>query len=198
MQRKKLLDLLTEYYNQQGGRTFSLKQLNKYYQDYSIIGINGNTPQATIRRLLQELRNNNMLTFLPEQGFYTLGGKNLGFLLNEEKIELNNIDLSKEKNQDKIEYTRETYYRNTKIIKLAKQKFGLSCLYPKCNNTFLKEDKKPYIEVHHIIPLHKEGIDKLENLSVICAHHHKMAHFSDVKTKINIEKILIKETKIRL
>ncbi|CAB5497038.1 hypothetical protein AZO1586I_104 [Bathymodiolus thermophilus thioautotrophic gill symbiont] len=80
MQRKKLLDLLTEYYNQQGGRTFSLKQLNKYYQDYSIIGINGNTPQATIRRLLQELRNNNMLTFLPEQGFYTLGGKNLDFL----------------------------------------------------------------------------------------------------------------------
>lgn len=199
MQRKKLLQFLIEYCNKQGSRTFSLKQLNNYYQDYSIIGINGNTPQATVRRLLQELRDkDNLLSFLPKKGFYTLGGGSLDFLLDDEKEELKNIDLSKEKNKDKIEYTRETYYRNTKIVKLAKQRLGLLCLYPKCNNTFFKEDKTRYIEVHHIIPLYKKGIDNIENLSVVCAHHHKMAHFADVKTRIKVENLLTKETLYRL
>lgn len=199
MQRKKLLQLLIEYCNKQGSKTFSLVELNNYYQDYSIIGISGNTPQATVRRLLQELRDkDNLLSFLPKKGFYTLGGKNLDFLLDEETKELNTIDLSKETNKEKIEYTRETYYRSTKLVKFAKQILGSMCLYPQCQNTFLKEDRTAYIEVHHIIPLHKDGIDRIENLSVVCAHHHKMAHFSDATTKIEIEKILYSETKVRL
>ncbi len=119
-------------------------------------------------------------------------------MLNEEEEDLNNIDLSKETDREKIEYTRETYYRNTKIVKLAKEKLGLLCLYPKCNNTFYKADKTKYIEVHHIVPLHKEGLDTLDNLSVVCAHHHKMAHFADTKTRIKIEKILTKETKCKI
>ncbi|MDC9714503.1 MAG: HNH endonuclease [Gammaproteobacteria bacterium] len=199
MQRKKLLNLLAEYCNEQGSKTFSLKQLNERYQDYSVIGITGKTPQATVRRLLQELRDkDDLLSFLPKKGFYTLGGEKLDFLLDEEKEELSNIDLSKETNKEKIEHIRETYFRSTKIVKLAKEVLGTNCLYPKCHNTFLKEDKSPYIEVHHIVPLHKKGIDKIENLSVVCAHHHKMSHFADIKTKIAIEKILTKETMSRL
>ncbi len=198
-QRQKLLSLLIQYCNKQKNRTFSLKDLNKYYKDYSVIDIGGETPRATVRKLLQHLRDKDgVLSFLPERGFYTLGGKNLDFLLDEEKLELNNIDLSKETNKDKIEHIRETYYRNTKIVKLAKKTLGLMCLYPKCENTFFKEDKQPYIEVHHIIPLHKDGIDQLENLSVVCAHHHKMAHFADIQTKLVIEKKLLNETSVRL
>jgi predicted HNH restriction endonuclease len=154
MQRKKLLQLLIEYCNEQGNRAFSIKELSNYYKDYSIIGISGKTPEATIRRLLQELRDKDgSLSFFSKKGFYTLGGKNLDFLLDEEKKELSNIDLSKEINKDKIEHIRETYYRNTKIVKLTKHRLGLSCLHPNCKNTFLKENKAPYIEVHHIIPL---------------------------------------------
>jgi hypothetical protein len=59
MQRKKLLQLLIEYCNKQGNKTFSIKELSNYYKDYSIIGIGGKTPEATVRRLLQELRFNN-------------------------------------------------------------------------------------------------------------------------------------------
>lgn len=199
MQRKKLLNLLIEHCNRQGSKTFSLTELNDCYQDYSIVGIGGKTPQATVRRLLQELRDKDgLLSFMPDKGVYTLGGKNLDFLLNEEKEELSGIDLSQEQDKEKIEYIRESYYRNTKIVRLAKQKLGLLCLYPNCNNTFLKQDETPYIEVHHIIPLHADGVDDIENLSVVCAHHHKMAHFSNINTKIQIEKILIKETKSRL
>jgi 5-methylcytosine-specific restriction endonuclease McrA len=199
MQRKKLLQLLIEYCNEQGNRTFSIKELSNYYKDYSIIGIGGKTPEATIRRLLQELRDKDgLLSFLPKKGFYTLGGENLDFLLDEEKTALGSMDLSQEENKDKVEHIRETYYRNTKIVRLAKQILGVSCLYPDCKNTFLKEDKTPYIEVHHIIPLYKNGIDRLENLSVVCAHHHKVAHFADTKTRIKIENILYNETRARL
>lgn len=199
MQRKKLLKLLINYCNQQGSKTFSLAELNNHYKDYSIIGIGGKTPQATVRRLLQELRDeDNLLNFLPKQGFYTLGGGDLDFLLDEEIKELKTIDLSKETDKEKIEYVRETYYRSTTLVKLAKKKFGSMCLYPQCQNTFLKEDGTDYIEVHHIIPLHKDGIDRIENLSVVCAHHHKMAHFSNATTRIKIEDILYSETKARL
>ncbi len=198
LQRNKLLQLLIEYCNIKGSRTFSLKELNAHYQDYSIINIGGKTPQATVRRLLQELRDDKLLSFMSKQGFYTLGGEGLDFLLNEEKIELSNIDMSKEQNKNKIEYTRETYYRNTTLAKQAKQKLGLFCLYPKCKNTFLKDNNKPYIEIHHITPLHKDGLDMLENLSVVCAHHHKMAHFSDITTRLKMEKILTQETKSKL
>ena len=84
------------------------------------------------------------------------------------------------------------------MVKLAKEKLGLFCLYPQCHNTFNKNDGKPYIEVHHIVPLHQGGEDGIWNLSVVCAHHHKMAHFADDKTRINIEKKLAYETTIRL
>ncbi|MGU9958071.1 MAG: HNH endonuclease [Arenicellales bacterium WSBS_2016_MAG_OTU3] len=53
------------------------------------------------------------------------------------------------------------------MVKLVKQKLGTLCLYPKCDNTFLKQNKTPYIEVHHIVPLYKNGIDSIENLSVV-------------------------------
>jgi predicted restriction endonuclease len=198
MQRQKLLKLLINYCNKKGTKTFSRQDILQEYGDFSNIGIRGNMPRQTVSRLLQELKKDNMLSILKGRGFYTLGGKSLDFLLDEEKKELSNIDLSKEINKDKIEHLRETYYRNTKIVKLAKHILGLSCLYPNCKNTFLKEDKTPYIEVHHIMPLYKNGIDRLENLSVVCAHHHKMAHFADIKTRIKIENILYNETKFRL
>ncbi len=68
MQQQKLLELLIDYCNNKGSRTFSLKQINDYYKDYSIIGIGGKTPQATVRRLLQELRDENYLSFLLDKG----------------------------------------------------------------------------------------------------------------------------------
>ena len=85
----------------------------------------------------------------------------------------------------------EVYSRDRILIKKAKELYGSYCLHPKCNNTFKKDDGKPYIEVHHIIPLFKEGEDALWNLTVICAHHHKMAHFADTKTRLYLEKLYL-------
>ena len=54
-------------------------------------------------------------------------------------------------------------------------------------NTFLKEDGSRYIEVHHIVPLHCGGEDGIWNLSVLCAHHHRMAHFAGLRERKQIE-----------
>ncbi|MFM9912585.1 MAG: HNH endonuclease [Methylophilaceae bacterium] len=67
-----------------------------------------------------------------------------------------------------------------------------------CNNTFNKPDGTPYIEVHHIIFMSEGGEDGLWNLAVLCAHHHRMAHFSDKKTCLKLQKTLLSETQARL
>ncbi|MSP28757.1 MAG: HNH endonuclease [Methylococcales bacterium] len=63
---------------------------------------------------------------------------------------------------------------------------------------YLREDGTPYIEVHHIIPLCHGGEDGIWNLSVLCAHHHRMAHFADVKTRITVENFLLNEIAARI
>ena len=143
---------------------------------------------------LQELRNEELISFIDNSGTYTLRGVGL---LNVEKEETKTIDLSHEL-PEKKDYLVETYVRNVGWAKQAKDVFGCYCMCHKCNNTFLKEDGKPYIEVHHIIALCNGGEDGIWNLSVLCAHHHRMSHFANVKTRIKLERTLLKEVQCRL
>ena len=193
-QREKLKKLVIDFCNKEGSRTFTLKKLNATYGDYHNIGVGGSTPQATVRRLLQELRDTGFLSFLDKSGHYTLRGVDL---LETEKEELQVIDISKETPQRK-EYLLETYVRKTKWAKMARNFFGDYCLCDNCSNTFLKEDGTRYIEVHHIIPLHCGGEDGLWNLSVLCAHHHRMAHFANANERIKLESFLLREVKCRV
>lgn len=112
-------------------------------------------------------------------------------MLDAEKKELNTLDISQE-SPDKKEYLIEIYLRNVMWVKQAKEILGDLCLIQKCNNIFLKEDGTRNIEVHHIIPLHSGWEDGIWNLSVLCAHHHKMAHFADVNTRKEIQNYLLK------
>lgn len=193
-QRQKLKELVIRYCNEKGSRTFSMKGLNQTYGNYANIGIGGKTPQASVRRLLQELREDDFITFLDNSGNYTLRGIDL---LESEKQELKNIDISREE-PIKREYLIETYVRKTKWAREAREVLGTYCLFNKCKNTFLEESGTPYIEVHHIVPLCEGGEDGIWNLSVLCAHHHRMAHFSDTKTVIRIEEKLLKEVSHRI
>ena len=94
---------------------------------------------------------------------------------------------------EKREYLIETYARDRGWKSLAKKIFGEHCMLTKCGNTFIKNDGKPYIEVHHIVPLHKGGEDGAWNLSVLCAHHHRMAHFARDEEKDNIKRFLLEK-----
>ncbi len=189
-QRENLKKLVIDFCNEKGSKTFSLQELNNRYNDYSIIKIGGKTPQATVRRLLQELRDTGIISFLTTSGHYTLQN----VLLETEKNDIENIDLSKE-TPNKKEYLIEMYARSSRWVQNAKEKYGLFCMMDKCSNTFLTTENKPYIEVHHIIPLHQKGEDSIWNLSVLCAHHHKMAHFAHEEVIKKIQNELLYKVK---
>jgi HNH endonuclease/EVE domain len=44
---------------------------------------------------------------------------------------------------------------------------------------WLTDSKKPYLEVHHIIPLGQDGFDELRNMIALCADCHRMLHMAD-------------------
>lgn len=194
-QRERLLDLLKEFCNKQQSRTFSLKDLNERYDDFRTIGVGGNTPQNTVRRLLQEIRDDGLLTFKPsgKVGNYTLL---FDELLEYEPQHINASALRGKPH--KREYLIETSDRNRKLVVEAKDTFGTQCMIPKCDNNFVTQREEDYIEVHHVIPLHLEGQDRLENLSVLCAHHHRMAHFSRMQTQDCIRDFLLETVATRL
>ena len=188
-QRDKLERLVVEFCNAQGSRTFSLQQLHQSYGDYSIIDIGGETPQATVRRLLQELRDDGIISFQDRSGHYTLRSIDL---LDSERRDISSINIESE-TVDKKEYLVETYARSSAWVRQAKDEFGCYCLIDNCCNSFLKPDGNPYIEVHHIVPLHLGGEDGIWNLAVVCAHHHKMAHFASDNERTAIkDKLLFK------
>lgn len=84
---------------------------------------------------------------------------------------------------DKREILVEAWVRDRGWARLAKQTFGTDCMIDGCGNTFLKRDGTSYNEVHHIKPLYAGGEDGIWNLAVLCAHHHRMAHFADNKVR---------------
>lgn len=181
---------VVEFCNMNGSRTFSLKTfLKDRLEMFEAFKPNNKNIEAKIRQQLQFLRDDGKITFLDNSGHYTLRGISL---LVQEAVETNSVDLSRE-TPEKREYLVETYVRNVAWAKLARQVFGEFCLIDNCNNTFLKEDGSRYIEVHHIIPLCDGGEDGVWNLSVLCAHHHKMAHYGDMKTKSEIKIFLLKK-----
>ncbi|MFM8444644.1 MAG: HNH endonuclease [Methylococcus sp.] len=183
-----------EHCNTTGARTFSLQDFIKerlsIFQDFRP---DNKHIEAKIRQQLQVLRNAGLITFLDNTGHYTLRGVDL---LDSEKEEIASIDLSREE-PEKREYLVETYVRKVKWAKQAIDKLGYNCLFHNCVNTFVRDDGIPYIEVHHIIPLCDGGEDRLWNLSVLCAHHHRMAHFADVNTRLSVKELLLKEVAAR-
>jgi len=76
-------------------------------------------------------------------------------------------------------------------VKAARE---LKRLYNACQITgdkfvFPKIDGKPYVEVHHLVPLGKGGSDKPKNLIVVSAHMHRMLHYAVVEG-IDLSKII--------
>ncbi|GEM_PF-404378 len=180
-------DLVIELCNEQGARSFSRQTLlagkaeaiKKFSPD-------AQTPEQTISRVLQELRDKDIIGF-SERGIYTLLKPAILDGELPDSIQL----LAQDRGTHKVEYIHETYARNRGWVLAAKEKYGCQCLYPKCENGFNKPDGSPYIEVHHIIPLFEGGEDSLWNLVTVCAHHHKMAHFAEVPVQNRLRDVFL-------
>lgn len=187
--------LIIDYCNQRGNRTFTLKQFQAdNYDAISIFRPEAKTPLSTLRRILQELRDDNLLTFIDNSGTYTLRGVEL--LAGE--VEDENLVKIQAGTPERKEYLIEIYVRDIGWANEAKRRFGLFCICTGCSNSFIKDDGTPYVEVHHIIPLCKGGEDAVWNLAVLCAHHHRKAHYANVRTRIQMGKSLLAKVKSRL
>lgn len=187
--------LVIDHCNKHGSRTFSLKEFyGSNEAEISQFKPDNKHRLEKVRQQLQFLRNDGIITFLDNSGHYTLRGVEL---LEAEKEETKTIDISREE-PGKREYLVETYVRNVHWASKAKEVFGEYCMCSKCANTFFREDGTRYIEVHHITPLFMGGEDGLWNLSVLCAHHHRMAHYGDTRTRKDLKEYLLSEAKNRM
>lgn len=169
--------------------TFTLQDfISKHARDIQEFRPENRNWEAKVRQQLQFLRDDNLLHFADNHGTYTL--KNF---LTHDKLDDENIETTLVSVPEKHEYLVETFARNRKYVTLALNRFGSSCLCEGCENKFTKPDGFQYIEVHHVIPLCDGGEDALWNLSVLCAHHHRMAHFADCDTKLKLKNFLLKK-----
>lgn len=202
--KQAVLAEIADFCDQRGSRTFTLQE----FMSARLTALQGlfpgnKHPTAKIRQQMQFLRDEELLGFVDNRGTYTF---RIPLLRHErEAVEATGIpDLSAPRTSrralpvvhpsdllgEKQEHFVETYVRNRGWAQAAKEQFGMDCLIRDCSNRFKKPDGTAYIEVHHIIPLCEGGEDGIWNLSVLCAHHHRMAHFADHESKANIKHYL--------
>lgn len=181
-------DNVVEYCNSVGSRTFSLHDFlaNKLTTFRHFRPKNAHV-EAKIRQQLQFLRDEEKINFLDNSGHYTLRGVDL---LQPERDETASIDLRMERPEQR-EYIVETYVRNVGWALSARKRYGCMCMCERCSNTFFRDDGTKYVEVHHIVPLCLGGEDGLWNLAVLCAHHHRMAHYADMNTRLQLQHYLL-------
>ena len=182
-------ELVVAFCNERGSRTFTLQELQTAKEKEILAYSPKNKyPLPKLRQQLQFLRDEGILTFVDNRGTYTLREP---VILHGELSE-ESVAFIHDAEPNKTEYIRETFARDRGWVKEAKEKFGSYCLHPSCNNTFNKQNGLPYIEVHHIVPLFEGGEDAVWNLAVVCAHHHKMAHFADDEMQKDLKKLFLK------
>lgn len=55
---------------------------------------------------------------------------------------------------------------------------------------FIKHDGQIYLESHHVVPLHQDGDDTVENVIALCPNDHRMAHYGEGRDTLAIEMLL--------
>jgi len=72
---------------------------------------------------------------------------------------------------------RTFYVRNPWVVAAAILRANGSCEMPDCNEALIiRDDGRPYLEVHHIDPLGNGGADDLMNVAALCPRCHRFLH----------------------
>jgi 5-methylcytosine-specific restriction endonuclease McrA len=186
------------YCHHEGFRTFTLTALLRYALPALAEAYpNNQHPEAKLRQTLQYLRDEGLLAFTDQRGTYTLAGVPL--LANE--VDDSFVTHLQAQPPERREYLIETFARKRGWVRQALAHYGPYCLLKPdghvCGNTFLRDDGEPYIEVHHIIPLAHGGEEGLWNLAPLCAHHHRMAHYANLATRLTLQRDLLAAVALR-
>lgn len=82
-----------------------------------------------------------------------------------------------QKNPQKIATTVFVFVRNPDVVAEALIRADGSCEHCRTKAPFLrKSNGRPYLEVHHRIPLAEGGLDTVENAVALCPNCHREAH----------------------
>ncbi|HEY3411710.1 MAG TPA: HNH endonuclease [Armatimonadota bacterium] len=183
--------LVSEFCNTVGLRTFTLQEFYQRYEaEFAAFAPQNQHTYAKVRQQLQVLRDEGLLTFVDNHGTYTLRGVDL---LRDEVDEPELVKALPVTARER-EYLVEIRARDRGWVRLARHTFGEFCLVPQCSNTFVKEDGTRYVEVHHIEPLSEGGEEQIWNLAVICAHHHRVAHYAREAERLQLRAKLLETT----
>lgn len=186
-----IYQLVIAYCKEKGAESFTLSDFyNAYSAELSAFAPENHHIQAKVRQQIQFLRKDNLLTFTDNHGAYKLSGESVL------KVELARPAAAQSPPPDirEREYLDEIKARDRGWVRIARRVYGDRCLMPDCANYFIKDDGAAYIEVHHIDALGEKGADAINNLSVVCAHHHRMAHFAARAARQQIRDTLIDRT----
>jgi len=100
------------------------------------------------------------------------------------------IDLNSPPERFKTSITR--IIRDTPTAKRMKNQYNFRCQI--CNTSIDLNHGKKYIEVHHIHPLSKGGLDIESNMIVVCPNHHVLFDYSSIKF-VGQDEVLINKIK---
>jgi HNH endonuclease len=74
------------------------------------------------------------------------------------------------------------FVRDPYIVAAALSRADDRCEMPKCRSQlFNREDDRPYLEVHHILPLGEGGDDTLINAAALCPSCHRELHYGKLR-----------------
>jgi len=109
---------------------------------------------------------------------------------------LNEEDLRKKTKKSEREkpgytYTKtKVYQRSPYVIESVERRAAGICELCDKKAPFNKPNGKPYLEVHHIVQLSKNGADKVENAVALCPNCHRKMH--SLSLKKDIKKLQLK------
>jgi 5-methylcytosine-specific restriction endonuclease McrA len=84
----------------------------------------------------------------------------------------------------KRQRTINDFVRDPYVVAAALVRASGRCETPKCSSSlFVREDDRPYLEVHHIVPLGEGGDDTLINAAALCPSCHRELHFGKLRLR---------------
>lgn len=85
------------------------------------------------------------------------------------------------------------FVRDPYIVAATLMRAKDNCEMPRCSSQlFDRQDGRPYLEVHHVVPLSEGGDDTLENAAALCPSCHRELHHG--KLRLQKRAILKSET----
>lgn len=85
---------------------------------------------------------------------------------------------------------RQTIRRDGRIVRMLKELCDYRCQFPGCGVRIPKRGGGYYVEVAHVLPVHRGGKSVLGNLVALCPNHHKEFDVGDLHiTKQTIDEL---------